>query len=410
MNYQKLFVDTEEFVSSMFDSYARKGLIYHNITHTKYVVKKATQIAAHYDLSEEETFILNLSAWFHDVGYLFGTAQGHEERSVESMKEFAESKQISQTVIDKAADCIMATKYEVDPNSLLEEILVDADSYNLATKRFKKSNKYVFKEINAAGKEVSELEFLQKALVMFEKHQYHTKYAQELLRDSKLKNMKKLKSKIAKLENEEQEKENKDLVINEKNGTTKGMQTMLRLTSANHIRLSEMADSKANILISVNAIIISVILSVLLRKLGEDPYLTIPTLIFLTSSVVTIVLAIMATRPKVNSGLFNQEDVDAKKTNLLFFGNFHKMDFEAYSDAMKAMMTDADYLYGSMLQDIFVLGTVLGKKYKLLRLAYTLFMVGIIVSVLSFAIASIISGSAPIEMNAPAGKTTGSPF
>jgi hypothetical protein len=222
--------------------------------------------------------------------------------------------------------------------------------------------------------------------------------------------MKKLKSKMSKLEKEEKAEEVKEVVINEKNGTTKGMQTMLRLTSQNHIRLSEMADSKANILISVNAIIISVILSVLLRKLAEDPYLTLPTLIFLVSSVTTIVLAIMATRPKVNTGRFSQEDIDAKKTNLLFFGNFHKMDYESYSEAMKVMMTDADYLYGSMLQDIFVLGTVLGKKYKLLRLAYTLFMVGIIVSVLAFAIASVVSGSAPVEVSGPAEKSSGSPF
>ena len=118
----------------------------------------------------------------------------------------------------------------------------------------------------------------------------------------------------------------------------------------------------------------------------------------------------MATRPKVNTGIFNEEDVVAKKTNLLFFGNFHKMDFQAYSNAMKAMMTDADYLYSSMLQDIYVLGTVLGKKYKLLRVAYTLFMIGIIVSVLAFAIASVVSGSAPIEMRGPASNTKGSPF
>jgi len=118
----------------------------------------------------------------------------------------------------------------------------------------------------------------------------------------------------------------------------------------------------------------------------------------------------MATRPKVNTGKFSQEDIDSKKTNLLFFGNFHKMDYESYSDAMRTMMTDADYLYGSMLQDIFVLGTVLGKKYKLLRLAYTLFMVGIIVSVLAFAIASVVSGSAPVEVGEPSGKSSGSPF
>ena len=53
------------------------------------------------------------------------------------------------------------------------------------------------------------------------------------------------------------------------------------------------------------------------------------------------------------------------------------------------MMTDADYLYSSMVQDIYHLGTVLGRKYKLIRLAYTIFMVGIVVSVLAFAAAAM---------------------
>jgi hypothetical protein len=196
--------------------------------------------------------------------------------------------------------------------------------------------------------------------------------------------------------------------INEKNGTTKGMQTMLRLTSSNHIQLSEMADSKANILISVNAIIISVILSVLLRKLSTDPYLTIPTILFLAFSVVTIVVAILATRPKLNTGIFEDADVVNKKTNLLFFGNFHKMSQLQYETAMRTMMKDSNYLYSSMIQDIYHLGTVLGKKYKLIRWAYNIFMVGIIISVLAFSVASVINANTA----APAGITnsTGSPF
>ncbi len=83
---------------------------------------------------------------------------------------------------------------------------------------------------------------------------------------------------------------------------SKGIQTMLRLTSENHLKLSELADHKANILISVNSIIISVILSVLLRKLQEDAYLTIPTIIFLIVAVTTIVISILSTRPNISGG------------------------------------------------------------------------------------------------------------
>ena len=168
---------------------------------------------------------------------------------------------------------------------------------------------------------------------------------------------------------------------------------MLRLTSENHLKLSDMADHKANILISVNSIIISVILSVLLRKLQEEPSLIIPTIIFLTVAVTTIVISILATRPKIIGGTFTRKDISEKKTNLLFFGNFHKATYEQYNAAMREMMTDTDYLYGSLIKDIYYLGVVLGRKYKLIRLAYNIFMIGIIVSVLAFAIGALFPGS-----------------
>jgi len=147
-----------------------------------------------------------------------------------------------------------------------------------------------------------------------------------------------------------------------------------------------------SILISVNSIIISVILSVLVRRLEVDTYLIIPTVIFLTFSVATIVLAILATRPKISQGVFSREDIMNRKTNLLFFGNFHKASFEEYEWGMSQLMRDQDYLYGTLIKDIHQLGVVLGRKYRLLRIAYNVFMVGIIVSVLGFAIAVILNG------------------
>src|SRR5437868_9277556 len=203
--------------------------------------------------------------------------------------------------------------------------------------------------------------------------------------------MKKLKKKTEEgVENEVDETMPVSLSSMEKDKTglmSKGIQTMLRLTSENHLKLSDMADRKANILISVNAIIISVILGVLFRKLEEVPYYTIPTILFLAVAVTTIVLSIMATRPMVSGGTFTEQDILDKKTNLLFFGNFHRATFEQYDVAMKDMMRDTDYLYDSLLRDIHTLGTVLGRKYRLLRLAYNIFMIGIVLTVIAFGIA-----------------------
>ena len=169
----------------------------------------------------------------------------------------------------------------------------------------------------------------------------------------------------------------------------RGIETMFRVALRNHITLSDIADTKANILLSVNAIIISLVLSNLVSKLDNpsNSYLIWPTAIFALSTVVSIILSVLATRPNVTGGKFTKEDVANKKVNLLFFGNFHKMKLEEFEWAMQEMMQDKDYLYGSLTKDLYFLGLVLNRKYNLLRLTYTVFAVGIVVSVVAFGIA-----------------------
>lgn len=169
----------------------------------------------------------------------------------------------------------------------------------------------------------------------------------------------------------------------------KATDTMLKITLNNHSNLSGMVDSKANILLSVNVIIISVSLTTIIPKLDHtaNNHLIIPTLILIVSSITSIIFAILATRPNVTKGSFTRNEVEEKKANLLFFGNFYKMPYEDYNWAMNELMKDKSYLYNSIIKDLYQLGLVLEKKYKLLRITYTIFMFGLILSVLAFLIA-----------------------
>jgi len=107
------------------------------------------------------------------------------------------------------------------------------------------------------------------------------------------------------------------------------------------------------------------------------------------TSLVTLVYAILVTRPKVTTGIFTEDDIKEKKVNLLFFGNFHKVSLKDFAWGMKEMMKDKDFLYDNMIRDFYYLGQVLGQKYQRLRICYTFFMYGLIISVLAFAIAFI---------------------
>lgn len=403
-SYTSLYKKAEARVTEMFHKLQPSHLVLHNFEHTETVVKKVNEIAGHYNLNEEDMMVVYISAWFHDTGYLLDKPENHEFKSVEIMKEFMLEHKINDEIINKIEKCILSTRAPRDPQSLNAEILCDADTYQFGSKKeFKRTNKLAFEEASHfTDFKLTKIAFDEKTLSLLSEHKFYTTYCKEILNDVKKDNIKKVKKGM-----KEEKQTSSEVEITEKDGTTKGMQTMLRLTSSNHIQLSEMADSKANILISVNAIIISVILSVLLRKLSTDPYLTIPTITFLAFSVITIVIAILATRPKLNTGTFKDEDIINKKTNLLFFGNFHKMSYQHYETAMRTMMKDSDYLYSSIVQDIFHLGQVLGKKYRLIRLAYNVFMLGIIISVIAFSIAAIFN-HAPAQTVIT--NNTGSPF
>lgn len=234
-------------------------------------------------------------------------------------------------------------------------------------------------------------------------HYFHTDYSRNLLQAKKEENLQKLRDKLkqdgitppitVKEQAIEKMADGKSAGSNTKKQKVdrpdRGIETMFRISSNNHQRLSDMADNKAHIMITTTSIIISVLLSVLLRKLEDNPQLIIPTLLLLTVCVVTMVFSILATRPALPRGTFSQQDIDTRKVNLLFFGNFYKMSFDDYDAGMREMMNDRDFLYGSLTRDVYSQGIVLGKKYGLLRKGYNVFMYGIVASVIAFFVAAV---------------------
>jgi predicted metal-dependent HD superfamily phosphohydrolase len=395
--YNALLIDTESYVKGLFKQHNQSNLVFHNLEHTESVVERVHEIASHYQLPDKELLELSIAAWFHDTGHLMADPAGHEEKSVQLMEAFMINRTDDEELVKNIAGLIRITKFPPSPQSLSEMIICDADTYHFGLDDFKQTNKAMRKELVLRNMNTMVMDWERNSLELLQKHQFYTTYCLSLLQKGKEKNIRRLNKKIGKFEEVNisntllEPTDNKAEAIKRKNSfVARGIQTMLRLTSENHVELSNMADGKASILISVNAIIISVILSVLIRRIEVDTHLTIPTFIFLASSLTTIIIAIMATRPKVSQGNFSREDILNKSTNLLFFGNFYKTKVNEYQWAMNTMMRDPDYLYSSLIMDIHQLGVVLARKYKLIRLAYTIFMIGLFISVLAFMIAIMV--------------------
>jgi predicted metal-dependent HD superfamily phosphohydrolase len=363
--------------------------VFHNLQHTREVAAAAEEIGLATKLTSDQLETVVVSAWLHDVGYIQGFAN-HEKASAETAAKLLKEWQASEQKIRDVQRTIMATQMPQKPQDILGEVLCDADLHHLAATETTEKSRCLREEF-ALFKNVhfdSDEEWLRHNLDFFKQHSYFTDYGKTVLQPKKKENAKKLKKMIKAQSGDEKdlkkEVEKLRAKLEKASKPDRGIETMFRTTSENHVTLSGMADTKANIMISINTIILSIIVSVLFRKLGEFPHLLVPTLMLVATCLTTIVLAILATRPNVTKGKFSFKDIEDKKANLLFFGNFHNMELKEYEWGMREMMKDYDYLYGSMIKDIYFLGKVLARKYKWLRLSYTIFMFGFVSSILIF--------------------------
>jgi predicted metal-dependent HD superfamily phosphohydrolase len=388
-----LVINAEKYALNLLSSGLDTKYVYHNLAHTQRVVKKVKELIVNMGVNEIDGQNIEIAAWFHDTGFT-KSADNHEKESVQIVTDFLKGQNVEEKRIKAISNIILATVMGYKPKNILEEIIIDADCAHLASKNFFDYTSLLRKEWELTGlKTVTYQDWIKENINFFTvRHRFETDYALKNWTKRKEKNLSKLMKDLKSIQDENKKfaQKQESLAIKKEKSEVpeRGIETMFRVALKNHMTLSNIADTKANILLSVNAIIISLALSNLLPKLDKpsNEYLIIPTVVFVVFTVASIILSILATRPNVTEGKFNKEDVANKKVNLLFFGNFHQMKLNDFEWAISEMMEDKGYLYNSLTKDLYFLGLVLNKKYKILRLTYTVFMIGIIVSVLAFAI------------------------
>ncbi|HMQ59565.1 MAG TPA: DUF5706 domain-containing protein [Flavilitoribacter sp.] len=396
----QLLQAVEAYVVSFFDKQISGEYVYHDLTHTRYVLDSAIKISDGYELTEKEREVIQIACWFHDIGYDKGP-DGHENRSAEYAVEFLKKYDLPEAELAEITGCIMATQLPQKPNGLLEEIVCDADLSHLGSEWYWDRCGKLRQELSLTRKKImSEQEWVDFELNFIANHQYHTGVARELFGKRKEKHVQQLlKQKLRlspspandKTDGKKKKKNTPSSEIDLKQiNLGRGVETMYRTTYRTHISLSSIADNKANIMLSINAIIISIVISNLVPRFDAMPKLVVPTAILLAVCLTALVFAILSTRPKVTEGRFTREDIENKRANLLFFGNFYKMGIEDFHWGMMELIKDSDFLYTSMTKDLYYLGVVLAKKYRYLAMCYTVFMYGLIIAVVGFALAFIL--------------------
>ncbi len=342
---ENIVLEAEKYVISLLNEKLDTIFVYHNLAHTQRVAAKSKELSELSSISDEEKEHLELAAWFHDTGFTKGS-KAHEKESSKIASAFLEKHNYPENNIKSVVNLILATEMDYEPTNVFEKIIRDADSSHIGSKNYDEICELLRKEWElTCDKTLSESEWLDVNINwLTTKHRFYSDVASSKWDERKGKNLSQLLKAQKKLTHDTTKLKHKKDELNFKKSKVelpeRGIETMFRVALRNHITLSDIADTKANILLSVNAIIISLILSNLISKLDNpsNNYLIWPTVIFALFTVVSIVLSVLATRPNVTSGKFSKEDVANKRPKPIKIDPLARLKFFILSDLLSQVL------------------------------------------------------------------------
>lgn len=376
---QRIVEEAEHYITELLQNLDEK-YCYHDLDHTLRVKKAAEELGDAAQLSKDDKEVLLLAALFHDTGFV-EVYYGHEEVSARLAGKFLRKRAYPAEKLDSVLSCIGVTAMHTKAQTQLEQLMKDADLSNLGQPDyFKYLEKLRCEWEMVLNQKHTDIDWYKLNHKFLKAHEYQTETAQTLYGPQRAKNQKRLK----KMAKDSKEKLKKGIQ------GSRSAQMMFKTALRNHLDLSNLADNKANIMLSVNALIITIAMPVAASYIAQLPYLLVPAIILLCTCLSSMIFATLATRPIKMSGYTPVETIEQGESNLFFFGNFFRMSLNEYQSGMAKVVDDEQQLEGTIMRDLYFLGKSLGRKYEQLRICYNIFMMGIILAVIIFAIAYLI--------------------
>lgn len=377
-----IILATEQFVTDLLTTKLDRKICYHNLQHTLSVRNSAVQIASLSGVNAEEQELIELACLLHDVG-ITEVYQNHEPASARIGARFLREQSYPEDKIKIVEACIAVTNPAALPTGLLQEIVRDADYGHLGSADYNDQLDNLRQEWkDVLGRWEEDREWYQLNLDFIKKHDYYTPAAKMMFVAMKELNRKKLKKWVKEGRKSAGNSAASRVSIVESRSAQMIFKTALR----NHMDLSNLADNKANFMITINAGIIGVGTPLLAGLLKEHPEYFIPFIMLLGSCLPSMVFAVLATVPVKMQGLTDMESIKSGRSNLFFFGNFYSMSYEDYKLGIQEVTSREENLEDSIMRDLFFLGKSLGRKYRQLRICYIIFLIGMVASVGVFGV------------------------
>ena len=393
MKSNTIVKDAAEYVFNLYKDKLPGDYVYHNYNHTAETVKACKKLSKSYNLTSRDYEVLLLAALFHDTGYI-NAYENHEIESVKFMKDYLKGN-YPEDDISEIESLILSTKYRTIPDGSMQEILHDADYINLGSKNFNhRADLLRIEWERILHKTYTEEEWAQIQIQFLIDTTFKTEDAVIKYNEQKEQNILEQRNKIDSLAKNVIKKEEKDKLKPIKDG--RGIETLYRSVYDYHISLTSIADNKANMMISINTIIISIVITLFgtgftfSSQSGlSSVRFVFPMAFLLLSSLLAVVFAILSARPNVTTK--EKYELSKKDSSILFFGNFAQLQLGEFVNRIKELKEAKEELYESMSIDIYYLGSVLIRKYNFLSWSYNIFMFGMVISAVGFLIIMLFS-------------------
>ena len=160
-------------------------------------------------------------------------------------------------------------------------------------------------------------------------------------------------------------------------GSSRGIETMFRSAYRAQLDLTALAATKANIMISLNGLILSVLTLSGPFVLVAEPMFTAPIAVFLATCLASIIFAVLSAQPRFTKSRSTLEEFKKDQANILVFEQFSSLDIGEHSKVMTGLLRDNNRVYKNMSRQLYLLGMDAHRKYRLLKSSYMAFLIGL---------------------------------
>jgi len=179
-------------------------------------------------------------------------------------------------------------------------------------------------------------------------------------------------------------------ILKKKEKPDREHQTFFRVTFKNNCNLLQIADNKANIIISINALVISSLVAIMgygtisHQIEVQSPITLIPVILLISACFVSTILAVQSAKPKI---MGKKPGVESPtKSSIMFFGSSENLTMEEYLEEVNRILPSKKEIQEQMSIALFYQAKVLTKKYSLLRHAYNVFIIGLGLGIITFLV------------------------